>query len=188
LNQIIETNQIDQYFYLFVCASADVVVVVPFSYLLKYYLRVPFNNTRRIKIEIIMQNDFYYFYDLSDNISHLINNYDLLKTVTINPFSLSFLSMNEFLKRFVNIENSILNIRNKIDIIESMLIKEHNIQTNEKIEIPPANTIKSLSDTEREAIVNTLKITDGCKIKACEILKIGRSTLDRKILQYHITY
>lgn len=185
-NQIIETNQVDQYFYLFVCASADVVVVVPLSYLLKYYLRAPFNNTIRLKIEIIMQNDFYYFYDLSDNISHLVNNYDLLKTVTINPLSLSLLSINEFMKRLVSIENNILNIKNKIDKIESILIKEHDIQTNEKTEIPSAYTIKPLSDTEREAIVNTLEITNGCKIKACEILKISRSTLDRKILQYNI--
>ena len=69
----------------------------------------------------------------------------------------------------------------------NVILKEHVPELN--LSPTPAKSgsvdfIRSLDDMEREAIEKTLRFTNWNKSKACELLKIPRPRLDRKIKKY----
>ncbi len=69
----------------------------------------------------------------------------------------------------------------------NVILKEHIPELNlSPVPAKPGGVdfIRSLDDIEREAIENTLRFTNWNKSKACELLKIPRPRLDRKIKKY----
>lgn len=69
----------------------------------------------------------------------------------------------------------------------NVVLKEHIPELNlSPVPAKPGGVdfIRSLDDIEREAIENTLRFTNWNKSKACELLKIPRPRLDRKIKKY----
>lgn len=89
------------------------------------------------------------------------------------------------------------NIRELRSVIKrGMLITKRDVLWMEdlsfKVELPVENLEYlgrkdlSLESMEREHIIKVLKLTKGIKKKACELLKISRSTLDKKIEKYNI--
>ena len=74
-------------------------------------------------------------------------------------------------------------IQNELNDIKSFFEKyrEAKITYNNNLD-----DIKTMDEIERITINNTLLITGGSKTKTCELLGIGRSTLDRKINKYGI--
>lgn len=69
----------------------------------------------------------------------------------------------------------------------SVILKEHIPDLNQtpaKVKINDDELIRPLDDVEREAIERALKFTNWNKSKACEVLKIPRPRLDRKIKKY----
>lgn len=69
----------------------------------------------------------------------------------------------------------------------NVILKEHIPELNlSPVPAKPGGVdfIRSLDDMEREAIENTLRFTNWNKSKACELLKIPRPRLDRKIKKF----
>ena len=69
----------------------------------------------------------------------------------------------------------------------NVILKEHVPELN--LSPTPAKSgsvdfIRSLDDMEREAIEKTLRFTNWNKSKACELLRVPRPRLDRKIKKY----
>jgi DNA-binding NtrC family response regulator len=65
----------------------------------------------------------------------------------------------------------------------SEVLEEHSF--NEFL-MPPKSPVISLPDSEKQAIRNALVETGGGRAKAAALLRIGRTTLYRKMKQYHI--
>lgn len=53
-----------------------------------------------------------------------------------------------------------------------------------ELEVKPLEQIKK--EFERKAIVQALKLCDGNKVKTADLLKISRSLIHKKIVEYHI--
>jgi len=87
------------------------------------------------------------------------------------------------------------NIRELENIIEhsfvmckSRYIDVDNLPEELKRSAPyPSGGMDGLKGVERAAIINTLRMFDGNRLKAAEFLKINRSTLWRKMKEYGIT-
>jgi two-component system response regulator HydG len=52
--------------------------------------------------------------------------------------------------------------------------------------LPEKNELVPLEELERRAILRTLRETAGDKLSAARILGIGKTTLYRKLKQYHM--
>jgi len=61
-----------------------------------------------------------------------------------------------------------------------------NLQYPKTERLPEANELVPLEELERRAILRTLRETAGDKLAAARILGIGKTTLYRKLKQYHV--
>lgn len=71
----------------------------------------------------------------------------------------------------------------------SVILSEHPPELNSgpvKTTVSHEESVRSLDEVEREAIERALRFTNWNKSKACEILKIPRPRLDRKIKKYDL--